>query len=107
MLAPSVLIVQPLDETNCPIIDKIEFPTLELVSESKISAKQNPVNFSITNKMCWEFLTITSAENLDPKSSETVVVSENKVGGRGLSERHVWQESTTSVMTLEDPGHRK
>ena len=53
------------------------------------------------------FLTITSAENLAPNSSETVVVSENKVGGRGLSERQVWQESTTSVMTLDDPGHKK
>ena len=106
MLAPSVL-MQELDDTNWPIRDKIEFPTFELVSYSRMFAKQKPVNFSTTKRMCWLFLTMMSAENLDPKSSETVVVSENRVEGKGFSDRQTWHESTTSVMTLVDPGQRK
>ena len=48
-----------------------------------------------------------SAENLEPKSSDTEVVSENNVGGRGFSDKQVWQESITSEIILEDPGQRK
>ena len=89
MLAPSVLITQPLGEINCPISPRIESPTLELVSDWRILAKQNPVNFSTIKRMCWPFLTMTSAENLEPNWSETVVVSENNVGGKGFKERQV------------------
>ena len=64
-------------------------PMLELFSDSSNSAKQNPVNFSTIKRMCCPFLTMISAENLDPNSLETDVVSENRVSGRGLRERQV------------------
>ena len=41
-----------------------------------------------------------STENLVPNLSDCVVDSENKTGGIGLREIHVWQLSTQSATTV-------
>ena len=48
-----------------------------------------------------------STENLVPNLSDCVVDSENKTGGIGLREIHVWQLSTQSATTVLDPGQKK
>ena len=69
--------------------------------------QQNCVRSSTINRIVWEFLFMTSIENLVPNVSGWEVDSEKSVAGSGLRDKHVWQLSTHSVILAPEPGQKK